>query len=495
MTVVAMGNVKRGNVSANKDSWVQTAVSVHKELSVLKVSESLHCHISVVALKPHCKMRKRLFFFLYFDFRANSNLHSAISEAAKGKVKVTAESVSLQVNKDKSTTQEKTDKVEHTPQKKENKKTSGTKDTDTKPKVTTTTKAGLVKTQSKHDASTKKITVKESSSATKTSRPTVAQVLLRHGGKKEEEARKSKTSVLTSKKVLQKTDLKLVKEGTASKTYSDQLKDEPQINVTHSNMKTSNGTSKIVTILSKSMGKNKTKAGKETIEQSTLAEKNVTESSGHKRIKVKVDTTSVQSVDTINTEAKTGKEKATQRGQYVVNATVTATSGEAQVLQNKTTIHVSGSARRMGGSGLGSVKVANISSYSFTVTWSAPQGMFKNFTVIRREPRADGDEVDPEEFDEEVLEGDKTVTAKNTTEVLVQTKGTNTTAISEKAVGSRSKAESRRISSVVPGNVRSLEFKNLRPNTAYVLHIYGAAAERRSKIHRVTAVTGNFSPI
>lgn len=396
------------------------------------------------------------------------------------------------MNKDKSITQEKTDKVEHTPQKKEHKKTSGTKDTDTKPKVTTTAKAGLVKTQSKQDASAKKITVKESSIATKTSRPSVAQV--RHGGKKEEEAHKGKTSVLTSKKVLKKTDLKLVKEGTASKTYSDQLKDEPQINVTQSNVKTSNGTSKIVSILSKSMEKNKTKAGKETMEQSTLAEKNATESSGHKRIKVKVDTSSTQSGDTSNTEAKTGKEKVTQRGQYVVNATVT-TSGEASVLQNKTTIHVSGSARRTGGSGLGSVKVGNISSYSFTVTWSAPQGMFKNFTVMRREPRADGDEVDPEEFDEEVLEGDRTFTAKNTTEVLTQSKGTNTTAVSEKAVGTRSKAESKRISTVVPGNVRSLEFKNLRPNTAYVLHIYGAAAERRSKIHRVAAVTGKLSPL
>lgn len=41
-TVVAMGNVRRGNVSANRDSWVSTAVSVHKELSVIKVSENLH---------------------------------------------------------------------------------------------------------------------------------------------------------------------------------------------------------------------------------------------------------------------------------------------------------------------------------------------------------------------------------------------------------------------------------------------------------------------
>lgn len=50
MTVVAMANVRRGNVSANRDSWVQTAVSVHKELSVIKVSETLH-YLDMLALE------------------------------------------------------------------------------------------------------------------------------------------------------------------------------------------------------------------------------------------------------------------------------------------------------------------------------------------------------------------------------------------------------------------------------------------------------------
>lgn len=408
---------------------------------------------------------------------------------------VTVETETLQVNTDKGNIQEKTDKEEHTLfQKRQQKKGSEAKQTGTKPKVATNAKAGPVKTQSKQEATAKKITLKDSSSATKTSRPTVAQVLLKHEGRKQEEARKGKTSVLTSKKVLQKTDLKLVKEGASSKTHpkSDQLKDEPQTNVSQSNMKISNGTSKFVTILSKGMGTNKTKAGKETLEQSTLAEKNVTQSPGQKRIKkVRVDTTTVQSLDNRNVEVnRTGKEKVTQRSQYLVNATIAAKSGEARVLQNKTTIHDSGSARRMGGSGLGSVKVVNISSYSFIVTWSAPQGMFKNFTVIRREPRTEGDGVDHEEFEEEALEGDKTLA----TEVQVHNEGTNTTAVSDKAVGSRGKAESKRISMVVPGNVRSVEFSNLRPNTGYVLHLYGAAAGRRSNIHRVIAVTGNFYP-
>ncbi|XP_035496815.2 tenascin isoform X1 [Scophthalmus maximus] len=377
-----------------------------------------------------------------------------------------------------------------TPLKKDQKKEAEAKDSDGKPRVTTNAKPGLVKPQAKLEISVKKITMKGSSSATKTSRPTVGHVLLRHEGRKQEEARKGKT-VVTSKKVLQKTDLKLVKEGSASKTYakSDQLKDEPHTNVTQGNVKKSNGTAKIMTILSKSMGTNKTKTGKETLEQATLAEKNVTQSIGHKRIKtIKVENTNVQSIDNRNTEA--GKGQVTQKSQYVVNATITATSEEDAALQNKTSTHGSGMSRGMGGSGLGSVKVVNISSYSFTITWSAPQGMFKNFTVIRREPRSEGDEDDHEEFEEEALGGDKISAAKNPAEVQVQTESTDTTISSVKSAGSKGKAETKRISMVVPGSVHSVEFSNLRANTRYVLYIYGTAAGRRSKIHRVSAVTG-----
>lgn len=389
----------------------------------------------------------------------------------KGKEKVAVETVTLLVNKDKENTQEKTTRVEHTLfQKKEQKKGSEATETDTKPKVVTNAKAGVVKTQTKQDTSVKKVTIKGSSSATKTSRPTVGQVLLKHDGRKHEEARKGKTTVVTTKKVVQKTDPKLVKEGTASKTYAkgNQLKDEPQTNVTQSNVKKINGTMKIVTILSKATGTNKTRTGKESQEQSTLAEKTV-----------KVDSTNTQTVDNRKTDAsRTAKGKVTQRSQYLVNTTLVATSDETKV-------HGSGtSTRRTGGSGLGSVKVVNISSHSFTVTWSAPQGMFKNFTVIRREPRAEGDEDENEEFEEvETLEAS---TVKNATEVLVQSESSNATA----AAGSRGKSETKRISMVVPGSVRSVEFSNLRASTRYVLHIYGTGAERRSKIHRVTANTG-----
>lgn len=47
MTVAATGNVKRGNVSAIRDSLVQTAVSVPKQLGVVKISESLDHYFDV----------------------------------------------------------------------------------------------------------------------------------------------------------------------------------------------------------------------------------------------------------------------------------------------------------------------------------------------------------------------------------------------------------------------------------------------------------------
>uniref|UniRef100_A0A1A8B078 Tenascin XB n=1 Tax=Nothobranchius furzeri TaxID=105023 RepID=A0A1A8B078_NOTFU len=50
------------------------------------------------------------------------------------------------------------------------------------------------------------------------------------------------------------------------------------------------------------------------------------------------------------------------------------------------------------------------------------------------------------------------------------------------------------MSLVVPGNVRSVEFSNLRADEHYVLQIYGSSANRRSKIHRVTATTGPEPP-
>lgn len=431
---------------------------------------------------------------------------TAVAEAVKGKAKPAAETVVVQGEKDKSSVQEKATKGESTlsqgrEQKKvtegentlspgkDQKKTPESKEVDTKPKVATDAKVSL-KTQSKQEVSTKKTPTKDSSGATKTIRPNATQVHLKHDGARQEESRKEKA--VTASRNVQKPEVKLVRDGTTSKAHSrsEQLKDEPQTNRTQSSVKTSRDSSKTVTTLSKNVGADKTKVEKESLERSTLPEKSGIQTAGQKNVqKVKVEATTSQSTDNKNTEAsKTVNDaegKVPQRSPDVVNATSVLLSSDGQ---DKTTIHGSGSVRALGASGLGSVKVANISSYSFTLMWSAPQGMFKNFTLIRTEPLTEDTQINLEEFEEETLEDVKTYTVKNTTaRVQVPAESSNTTLGS----GSRGKAETRRISMVIPGNVRSVEFSNLRPNTAYVLQIYGSAAQRRSKIHRVTAVTGN----
>ncbi|XP_076016736.1 uncharacterized protein tnxba isoform X2 [Genypterus blacodes] len=423
-------------------------------------------------------------------------------KSTKGKVKATVETVTQQVDQKSNTvkenTQEKSTKTEQTlVQRKEQKKATESKESDTKTKVGTSAKAGILKTSAKQGDTLTKVITKVSSGATKTNRLTISQVLLKHDERKQEEARKGKTTVLASKKPFPKPDLKqvTVKEGTAAKTFqkSGQLKDQPQTNVTQSSVKKPDGTAKIVTILSKVTETNKTRTGKETLEQSTLHEKNVTQP-GHKLIKKgKVEsvnvTKTVQSVDRNIEAGKVGKGKVIQKSQYIINSTLT--TEEAKVQQNKTAVYASeDGTRRTGGSGLGSLKVVNVSSYSFTVTWSAPQGMFKNFTVIRREPRAEGDEEEHEEVEEETLDGDKAYVTKNTTEVHVKSESTNVTASSGKTLGSRGKFESKRVSMVLPGNVRSVEFSNLRSQTRYSLQIYGTAPGKRSKIHRASVTTG-----
>lgn len=384
-----------------------------------------------------------------------------------------------------------------TPQKKDQKKEPEAKEPESKPRVTITNKPVTVKTPVRQEISVKKVTAKGSPVITKPGRQTVTQVLLKHDSKKQEESGKSKT-VQASAKVLQKPAQtgskknlnKIVKERSEGKpfTKSEQLKDEPQTNATRETFKKFNVTAKLVTILTKVLGTNKTRTGKDTLEQSTLAEKNDTQQPEAKQVKtIKVENTSAQTNNNRVTEAVKGK--TTQKSQYIVNAT-TATADETPASKNKTSTHGTGISRLFGGNGLGSVKVMNISSYSFILTWLAPQGLFKNFTVIRREPRAEGDEEDHKDFEEETLGLHKAPAAKNPAEVHVQGESTDTTVVSGKITGSRDKAETKRISLVVPGNVRSVEFSNLQANTRYVLYVYGSSAERRSKIHRVTAVTG-----
>ncbi|KAM6967499.1 tenascin [Aplochiton taeniatus] len=331
------------------------------------------------------------------------------------------------------------------------------------------------KTKGTTKASLSKKTAKQGQvSSSKTGRPTVGQALLKHhGGRKHEEARKGKTVILTPNK-LTNPDPKL----------TVAVKVQPQVNVTQGHQKKSNGTAKVLTILTKvtSSSNNKTRQAKENTEQSTLAEKNVTQIAGKrftKKVKVQenMNTTKfVLSVDNTKSGAvKEGKGQASTKSQYMVNMTT------SQPSRNTT--------RKAEGSGLGSVKVENITSYSFTLTWSSPQGMFKNFTVYRREHRAEGEE---EEEEEEARKGVlREGVAGNATDLQTQKDSLNGTASLSKVIASKGKTEqSQRVSIFLPGSVRSVEFSNLRPQTHYALQIFGTAPGKRSKIHRVKVTTG-----
>lgn len=156
------------------------------------------------------------------------------------------------------------------------------------------------------------------------------------------------------------------------------------------------------------------------------------------------------------------------------------------VLENKTAINHS--SKKQGG--LGSLKAVNISSSSFTITWSAPHRMFKNFTVIKRELWTDSDKDENEGLGDEIVEKDSMSGTRNSTKVQSET--TNTTLSSGKHIASKSNTQTKKISKVVPGSARSFEFRNLNPNSRYVVHVFGSTSDRRSKIHRVTATTGYY---
>lgn len=286
-----------------------------------------------------------------------------------------------------------------------------------------------------------------------------------------QEARKGKTQ---TKDVSPINNLKPEKKRTDSKPYLhfDHLKDDPQSNATQSNKRKTNGTAKIETSNSQTTGPKKNKKENAVTGKSTLAEKDDTQSSEKKLTNAdKTETKTEQSTENRKTPGGAETEKTVQKSQHVKNTT--KTTEKINVLTNKTDIQ-STSTKTTGG--LGSVKVVNVSSHNFTVTWLAPQGMFKHFTVIRKVtlPESERKELEVE------------AAAWNSTEV--PSENTNVTISSSKTAGLKDKTETKRM--VVPGNVRSVEFSNLRADTRYALQIYGATADRRSQIHRITAITG-----
>ncbi|XP_015257386.1 PREDICTED: tenascin-like isoform X1 [Cyprinodon variegatus] len=307
--------------------------------------------------------------------------------------------------------------------------------------------------RSNPDALRKKSHSKDSSSPSASSPTTVDASPSNNNKNKVEEARRGEPEM----KVPPSNDTEIRnEERTRKPTFKPpHLKDDPKANVTLSKERTSNNTSK-----SKNENKNK------SVEQTPVTNKNT---ATEPKKKDHLEKKNELSID------------------YGKNSTQSKTN--IKVHENKTAIVDSGMSTRKHG-GLGSVKAVNISSSSFIITWLAPQHMFKNFTVIMRQPQA-GSAKDVNGA-EGTMEKDLMSNNRNLTEV--QTESINKTVSSGKSIGSRGKTETKRISRVVPGSVRSLEFSNLKANTHYVVHVYGSTANKRSTIHRVTATTGPEPP-
>ncbi|XP_070407741.1 tenascin-N [Nothobranchius furzeri] len=261
---------------------------------------------------------------------------------------------------------------------------------------------------------------------------------------------------------------------------TDHLKDDPQSNVTQGNKyKKRDDSTKVETNTTLAGDTKKNKKENEFVEKPTLSEKKDSQSTGSDHTR-KVGNKNNQSEDKRKTDVSTETEKDAHQSQNPTN------TNKTNLIENKTTVHGSGTSISQTG-GLGSVKVENVSSYSFTITWLAPKGMFKNFTIIRKVPLIESDKEEP------VKTSNNDVSATwNSTEV--RSESPNTTVHSSRTAALKNNAETKRMSLVVPGNVRSVEFSNLRADEHYVLQIYGSSANRRSKIHRVTATTGPEPP-
>lgn len=425
MTVVEMGNVRRGNVSAIKDLWVQTAVSVHRVPSVVKVSKSFNCFYKKLVLD----------FFL----KLTINLYFAISESSRNEKE---KEKNLTIQEKKNTT-----KVDSKGQ------TEGFEDKATDTKVGSNAKEGLVKIRDNKKTSDK--------------------TSIEKNDRSEQEARKGKTQTKTVPPTINpKPD-----QTKNDKEYLnlDNIKDDPLSNATQGTKKKTNGTAKVETNTSQNTSPKKNKKEHDVTGKPTQDENNPQLSEKKQTNADKTESKNEQSTENRKTSGVGAKEKVVQKNQHATNTT-NKTTERTNVIKNKTETY-STSTKMTGG--LGSIKVENISSHSFTITWQAPQGMFKNFTVIRKEPLTESDKGEHEE------ELEREAAAWNSTEV--QHESSNS---SSKTAGVKGKTETKRISMVLPGNVRSVEFSNLRADTQYSLQIHGTTADRRSKIHRVTAITG-----
>ncbi|KAK2903267.1 hypothetical protein Q8A67_007980 [Cirrhinus molitorella] len=288
---------------------------------------------------------------------------------------------------------------------------------------------------------------------------TIGQVLLRNEDRRQEQAKEGKTTII-------KLDFKQTKTNFTDKSKKNNLKDESVYqNVTQKSVMKVNGTSRVL--------ENVFKGTKESY-NATVSKKKVTiKHTGHqlKESKtVNVTSTSEKDKKLLHSNVTTALQTEKKSDKHV-----NGTSFESKTHSK----HFNKTISRL--SVIGSVEVHNITSAGFIMSWEAPQGMFKNFTITRKEIRGNEDT-------EKIHDG---AAAENVTDV--QRPGLNRTS-TKVQISNPDGRTVKKFPQVLAGTARSYNFKGLQPQTRYSVSLFGSGLGIRSKIHRLTLSTGPEPP-
>lgn len=152
------------------------------------------------------------------------------------------------------------------------------------------------------------------------------------------------------------------------------------------------------------------------------------------------------------------------------------------------------------------VGVTNRTSDGFTVVWDAPEGMYKNFVVTKKETGKDEEPKEKEsrkkqEEDSEKAVGkkDKERTHKPTEETEAENRKTEDENRVPESVGTQEptiqsikgvKPATESDKTVLPGSTRSFQFEDLPPQTEYTVTLLGKGPGLLSRLHKLVISTG-----
>ncbi|XP_047666963.1 tenascin-N-like [Tachysurus fulvidraco] len=129
---------------------------------------------------------------------------------------------------------------------------------------------------------------------------------------------------------------------------------------------------------------------------------------------------------------------------------------------------------------VGPVAVHNITATGFVITWEASQGVFRNFTVTKKEVwsgrSSEDDAEEAEKSPNDDLKADRFISSNKTS--------------SNVYTGKSERKSAEKFSQILAGSARSYHFKNLRPQRKYLVSLFGSGPHVRSKVHSLYVSTG-----